>query len=191
MCGPSRPSSGSLIAVIFPSSSPSSSASSSASSTPSSPSSSTSSSLSSNDSSSSTSNASYNLFFRNTTHPDLDQRSQTEWNTSSSTTTKALFRISDPLTRRSFQESAAVHVRIEKYGDLTAENTSPPLHYFRLPMKMQEGDGEFEVALPERLELGVSERGIVGRCVRVGVGMDGIGTGTGIVDMGRGVVGYD
>lgn len=78
-----------------------------------------------------------------------------------------------------------------KYGDLTAENTSPPLHYFRLPMKMQEGDGEFEVALPERLELGVSERGIVGRCVRVGVGMDGIGTGTGIVDMGRGVVGYD
>lgn len=84
-----------------------------------------------------------------------------------------------------------MHVRIEKYGDLTAENTSPPLHYFRLPMKMQEGDGEFEVALPERLELGVSERGIVGRCVRVGVGMDGIGTGTGIVDMGRGVVGYD
>ncbi|RDK43288.1 hypothetical protein M752DRAFT_326151 [Aspergillus phoenicis ATCC 13157] len=188
MCGPSRPSSGSLIAVIFPSSSPSS-ASSSASSTPSSPSSS-SSLLSSNDSSSSTSNTSYNLFFRNTTHPDSDQRSQT-WNTSTTTTTKALFRISDPLTRRSFQESAAVHVRIEKYGDLTAENNSPPLHYFRLPMKMQEGDGEFEVALPERLELGVSERGIVGRCVRVGIGMDGIGTGTGIVDMGRGVVGYD
>lgn len=63
-------------------------------------------------------------------------------------------------------------------------------------MKMQ-GDGgeelEFEVTLPERLELGVSERGIVGRCVRVGVGMDGggVGDGIGVVDMGRGVVGYD
>lgn len=49
---------------------------------------------------------------------------------------------------------------------------------------------EFEVTLPERLELGISERGIVGRCVRVGVS-DGIGTGIGVVDMGRGVVGYD
>lgn len=84
-----------------------------------------------------------------------------------------------------------------KYGDLTAENTtSPPLHYFRLPIKRQEGGdgggGEFEVTLPERLELGVSERGIVGRCVRVGVGMDSYdGIGDGIVDMGRGVVGYD
>lgn len=64
-------------------------------------------------------------------------------------------------------------------------------------MKMQ-GDGgeelEFEVTLPERLELGVSERGIVGRCVRVGVGLGGgggVGDGIGVVDMGRGVVGYD
>lgn len=75
------------------------------------------------------------------------------------------------------------------------ENTSPPLHYFRLPlMKMQGGGGEeFEVTLPETLELGVSERGIVGRCVRVGVGLDGggVGDGIGVVDMGRGVVGYD
>ncbi|RAK87496.1 hypothetical protein BO79DRAFT_269368 [Aspergillus costaricaensis CBS 115574] len=153
MCGPSRPSSGSLIAVIFPSSSSASSSSSPPSS---------SSSSSSNDSTSPTTNPSYYLFFKNTTHPASDTQTGKE----SRITTKALFRIPDPLTRRSFQESAAVYMRIEKYGDLTVENTSPPLHYFRLPMmKMQGGGGgeEFEVTLPERLELGVSGRGIVGR----------------------------
>lgn len=99
MCGPSRPSSGSLIAVIFPSSSSSSSASSTSS---------ISSSFSNDSTSSPTSNASYSLFFKNTTHADPDPDTQVLGNK-----TKALFRISDPLIRRSFQESAAVHVRIE------------------------------------------------------------------------------
>ncbi|PWY88650.1 hypothetical protein BO94DRAFT_464392 [Aspergillus sclerotioniger CBS 115572] len=144
MCGPSRPSSGNLIAVIFPYSSSSTSSASSLSSSSSS----------------------------------LDK-------------TKALFRIASPQTLTLFRGSKGVNVRIEYYGDLTAPITSPPLYDFRVPFPgiqtggKGEGNEEVEVILPERLELGVSERGIVGRLVRVSL------FGDGEVDMGRGIVGYN
>ena len=82
-----------------------------------------------------------------------------------------------------------------KYGDLTVPITSPPLYDFRVPFSgtRMGGNGhmeEVEVTLPERLELGVSDRGIVGRLVRVSLFGDGVGEDGG-VDMGRGIVGYD
>ncbi|PLB38577.1 uncharacterized protein BDW47DRAFT_125408 [Aspergillus candidus] len=73
-----------------------------------------------------------------------------------------------------------VNLRIEKHGDLTASAQHHPLHAFQLP----HGWDEREFELPERLDLGVSERGIVGR--RVTVTVDGV---DGWMDMG--VVGYD
>ncbi|PYH99426.1 hypothetical protein BO71DRAFT_369019 [Aspergillus ellipticus CBS 707.79] len=142
MCGPSRPSTGNLIAIIFPSPSPSSSCA----------------------------NTSYRLSFQDT---------------SPTNTTKATFRITDPNTLNAFRASQAVEVRIERYGDLTTQTSVPPLHHFRVPFSAP-GSGEIEVLFPERLELGISERGIVGRQVSVvlaGVDVD--------VCMGRGVVGFD
>ncbi|PYI00926.1 hypothetical protein BO78DRAFT_437112 [Aspergillus sclerotiicarbonarius CBS 121057] len=188
MCGPSRPSSGKLIAVIFP---PSSSSSSSFSSSASSASSSFSSSFSSSSSSEEyTGNTctSYSLSFQDpntTTSPNSNERK-----------TKALFRISSPKTLSLFRESKGVNVRIEKYGDLTAPITSPPLYDFKVPFSGNKVGGkkeevEVEVTLPERLELGVSERGIVGRLVRVSLFGDGDGNVDEGVDMGRGIVGYD
>ncbi|PYH45646.1 uncharacterized protein BP01DRAFT_391421 [Aspergillus saccharolyticus JOP 1030-1] len=143
MCGPSRPSTGNLIAIIFPSSSTSSS---------------------------------YSLTFSHDT--DLPHGP-----------TKATFRISDPKVREVFQTARAVDLRIEKYGDLTAPApATAPLHWFRVGMGggKQDQPEVIEVMLPERLELGVSGTGIVGREVRVSV--DGVDEK---VAMGRGVVGFD
>ncbi|PWY92003.1 hypothetical protein BO70DRAFT_326797 [Aspergillus heteromorphus CBS 117.55] len=152
MCGPSRSSTGNLIAIIFPSP-PSSSLSSSSP------------------------NTSYALSFEDTEHPNSK--------------TKATFRIPDMKTLAAFQASMAVEVRIERHGDLTSQSTLPPLYHFRIPApgttgkQKQTGSGceggEFEVFLPERLELGISERGIVGR--QVGVVLEGVDVD---VDMGRG-----
>ena len=79
-----------------------------------------------------------------------------------------------------------------KYGDLTSSPTytAPPLHAFRLhprpstqASKPGLGPGpEWECELPERLDLGISEKGIVGRQVTVVAGGG---------DMGLGVVGFD
>ncbi|RAL16648.1 uncharacterized protein BO97DRAFT_72067 [Aspergillus homomorphus CBS 101889] len=149
MCGPSRPSTGSLIAIIFPS--------------PDKP---------------STSNTSYSLSFSHNT-PEGP--------------TKATFRITDPKTRDIFRAARGVDLRIEKYGDLTAHNGEPPLHWFRIPLseaqsmaRTRQECEEIELRLPERLELGVSGTGIVGREVRISV--EGVDER---VEMGRGVVGFD
>ncbi|RAH80934.1 hypothetical protein BO86DRAFT_410483 [Aspergillus japonicus CBS 114.51] len=172
MCGPSRPSTGNLIAIIFPSLSGSSSSSSS---------------------------SSYSLTFSHDPRtPDGP--------------TRAIFRFPDPKVREIFSAARGVDLRIEKYGDLTASvaggGCEPPLYWFRVgldggslsPLSLRErererereleleqgGQQQIEVVLPERLELGVSGTGIVGREVRVAVeGVDAL------VEMGRGVVGFD
>ena len=78
---------------------------------------------------------------------------------------------------------SAIDLRIEKYGDLTSSPTltSAPLHVFRLRPQPGTSKMEMECELPERLDLGISETGIVGR--QVTVVADG--------RMGMGVVGYD
>ncbi|RAK76773.1 uncharacterized protein BO72DRAFT_486392 [Aspergillus fijiensis CBS 313.89] len=148
MCGPTRPSTGNLIAIIFPSPEKSSS---------------------------------YSLTFSHDTRtPDGP--------------TRAIFRFPDPKVRDIFAAARGVDLRIEKYGDLTASTgggVEPPLHWFRVGFggiqSLQEQQQQvIEVVLPERLELGVSGTGIVGREVRVAV--DGVDA---MVEMGRGVVGFD
>ncbi|OJK04416.1 hypothetical protein ASPACDRAFT_108925, partial [Aspergillus aculeatus ATCC 16872] len=156
MCGPTRPSTGNLIAIIFPSPEKSSSSSS------------------------------YSLTFSHDTRtPDGP--------------TRAIFRFRDPRVRDIFAAARGVDLRIEKYGDLTAStggNCEPPLHWFRVGLggiqssqeqqqQQQQQQQVIEVVLPERLELGVSGTGIVGREVRVAV--DGVDA---MVEMGRGVVGF-
>lgn len=59
-----------------------------------------------------------------------------------------------------------------------------PLHQFRL-QPGGKGNDEMEFELPERLDLGVSETGIVGRQVTVLV------EGQSSVGVGMGIVGYD
>ncbi|OGM49988.1 hypothetical protein ABOM_001387 [Aspergillus bombycis] len=95
--------------------------------------------------------------------------------------TKAVFRIEDAGTFDVFRGCRGIDLRIERYGDLTSARMSPPLHQFRLqPCGKDRAEMEFE--LPERLDLGVSETGIVGRQVTVMVeGQSSVGVGTGIV----------
>ncbi|KAF5862279.1 hypothetical protein ETB97_011892 [Aspergillus alliaceus] len=100
--------------------------------------------------------------------------------------TKAVFRIEDADTFDVFRGCRGIDLRIERHGDLTSALRSPPLHQFRLrPCGKSRGEMEFE--LPERLDLGVSETGIVGRQVTVLVeGSSSVGNG-----IGTGIVGYD
>ncbi|PYI32641.1 hypothetical protein BP00DRAFT_456191 [Aspergillus indologenus CBS 114.80] len=159
MCGPPRPSTGNLIAILFPSPAKSSSTSSS-----------------------------YSLTFSHDPRtPDGP--------------TRAIFRFPDPKVREIFSAARGVDLRIEKYGDLTASvaggGCEAPLYWFRVSLsslslrgreleQQQQQQQQIEVVLPERLELGVSGTGIVGREVRVAVeGVDAL------VEMGRGVVGFD
>ncbi|KNG87574.1 hypothetical protein ANOM_004055 [Aspergillus nomiae NRRL 13137] len=95
--------------------------------------------------------------------------------------TKAVFRIEDASTFDVFRGCRGIDLRIERYGDLTSAHMTPPLHQFRLqPCGKDRAEMEFE--LPERLDLGVSETGIVGRQVTVMVeGQSSVGVGTGIV----------
>ncbi|KAL3472020.1 hypothetical protein BJX99DRAFT_262739 [Aspergillus californicus] len=82
-----------------------------------------------------------------------------------------------------------------RHGDLTiSPNTThalgkiQPLHTFQLrPSLSSASSSEMEFDLPERLDLGVSERGIVGR--QVTVVARGI-TGE-VLQAGRGIVGFD
>ncbi|GFF23443.1 probable mannosyl-oligosaccharide alpha-1,2-mannosidase 1B [Aspergillus udagawae] len=101
--------------------------------------------------------------------------------------TRAIFRLEDPSTRDAFGKCESIDLRIERYGDLTSALTAPPLHRFRLRPKSVQKGTEMEFELPERLDLGVSERGIVGRQVTVVAE----GGSSEVLGMGMGIVGYD
>ncbi|KAF7619587.1 hypothetical protein F9C07_2716 [Aspergillus flavus] len=98
--------------------------------------------------------------------------------------TKAVFRIEDASTFDVFRGCRGIDLRIERYGDLTSARMIEPLHQFRL-QPGGKGNDEMEFELPERLDLGVSETGIVGRQVTVLV------EGQSSVGVGMGIVGYD
>ncbi|KAE8316352.1 hypothetical protein BDV41DRAFT_528805 [Aspergillus transmontanensis] len=98
--------------------------------------------------------------------------------------TKAVFRIEDASTFDVFRGCRGIDLRIERYGDLSSARMSEPLHRFRL-QPCGKGNDEMEFELPERLDLGVSETGIVGRQVTVLV------EGQSSVGVGMGIVGYD
>lgn len=74
-----------------------------------------------------------------------------------------------------------------KYGDLSAASQNiVPLHSFRLDLaqspatKSGHSQAEMEFELTERLDLGVSEMGVIGRQVSVS-DADGLVLGVGIV----------
>ncbi|KAL6238999.1 hypothetical protein BDW75DRAFT_236945 [Aspergillus navahoensis] len=112
--------------------------------------------------------------------------------------TKAVFQIKDSSTINAFRSCQAIDLRIERHGDLTLSSSiHMPLHQFQLrpsvsfPAEQELGasrnENEFEFNLPERLDLNVSERGIIGRQVTV-VARGGNGE---VLRMGRGIVGFD
>ncbi|KAJ5961313.1 uncharacterized protein N7479_008463 [Penicillium vulpinum] len=155
MCGKTnRPTYGGTIAVLFPRGTDQSStiSHSSLSSPPES--------VSSFASSSSTASmSSYSLFFRDTD--------------ATTSKTKAILRKKDTETYHVLGMSRNVDIRIEKYGDLST-TTQPisPLYQFHLNSERDKNSNttnlaEIEFELPERLDLGVSEKGIIGRQVTV------------------------
>jgi hypothetical protein len=77
-----------------------------------------------------------------------------------------------------------------KYGDLSmTTSASPPLHRFRLDVaqdmahQSSGSQAQLEFRLPQRLDLGVSEKGVVGRQITV--------RQEGGAVLGVGVVGYN
>jgi len=63
-------------------------------------------------------------------------------------------------------------IQYRKYGDISnSSQSSAPLHEFKLNMKHDKVSSknatEMEFELPEKLELGVSEKGVIGRQVTV------------------------
>ncbi|KAJ5407216.1 hypothetical protein N7465_008500 [Penicillium sp. CMV-2018d] len=171
MCGDTnRPTFGGTIAVLFPRGTHQSSNTSDASL------SSSPASVSSFASSSSTgSMSSYSLFFRDTD--------------ATTPKTTAIFRTEDAETYHALRGCRNVDMRIEKYGDLsTTSQSTSPLHHFRLNMAQDKNyktanPMEIEFELPERLDLGVSEKGVIGRQVTV--------REQGGEILGIGVVGYN
>ncbi|KAL4994306.1 hypothetical protein BDV10DRAFT_189178 [Aspergillus recurvatus] len=108
--------------------------------------------------------------------------------------TKAVLQIKDPSTINAFRSCQAIDLRIERHGDLTlSSSTHSPLHQFQLRPSLssaagkEPGKNEIEFSLPERLDLDVSEQGIVGRQVTV-VARGGDGE---VLRMGRGIIGFD
>ncbi|KAJ9492039.1 hypothetical protein VN97_g1176 [Penicillium thymicola] len=171
MCGETnRPTFGGTIAVLFPRGTHQSSNTSDASlsSSPASASSFVS-------SSSTGSMSSYSLFFQDTD--------------ATTPKTKAIFRTEDSETYHVLRGCRNVDMRIEKYGDLsTMSQSTSPLHQFRLDMEQEKNSKtvnpmEIEFVLPERLDLGVSEKGVIGRQVTV--------REQGGEILGIGVVGYN
>ncbi|KAJ6120894.1 hypothetical protein N7523_005174 [Penicillium sp. IBT 18751x] len=168
MCGESnRPTFGGTIAVLFPRDTRLPSNSSSLSSSPDS--------IVSSASSTSTL-SSYSLFFRDAETKDHN--------------TKAILQIDDEETFETLRGCGQVNMRIEKYGDLTTSlPNSPPLHQFQLDLSRNHGlkpghrQTEMEFELPERLDLGVSEKGVVGRQVTM--------REAGGAVLGVGIVGYN
>jgi hypothetical protein len=73
-----------------------------------------------------------------------------------------------------------------KYGDISNSSQYPPLHEFILNMK-EKGSVEdataMEFELPEKLDLGVSDKGVIGRQVTVREEGGSI--------LGIGIVGYN
>lgn len=90
-------------------------------------------------------------------------------------------------TSRWTDKMLILHIR--KYGDLSITSQSiSPLHQFRLNMEQENSPQtanpmEIEFELPERLDLGVSEKGVIGRQVTV--------REQGGEILGIGVVGYN
>ncbi|KAJ5204747.1 uncharacterized protein N7498_005626 [Penicillium cinerascens] len=168
MCGDTnRPTFGGTIAVLFPRENRLLSNSGSLSSSPDSVVSST---------SSASTLSSYSLFFRNAETTDRK--------------TKGIFQTDSEETFDSLRGCGHVDMRIEKYGDLsTSTPNTPPLHQFQIDlsrsqsMKPGHRQTEMEFELPERLDLGVSEKGVVGRQVTM---RDPAGTVLGV-----GIVGYN
>ncbi|KAL3444755.1 hypothetical protein BJX65DRAFT_282846 [Aspergillus insuetus] len=161
MCGIPRPSTGHRIAIMFPPRHPNSSTAHPAT-------------------------ANYALFFRES---DSD-----------STQTTAVIRSKDTSMIDIFRACRGIDLQIERHGDLTLAPTtllaekSQPLHQFQLlphfssPSKSSAlSSSELEFSLPERLDLGISERGIVGRQVTVFAR----GQAGEVIPMGNGIVGYD
>ncbi|KAJ5082717.1 hypothetical protein N7532_011760 [Penicillium argentinense] len=167
MCGDTnRPTFGGTIAVLFPQDNRLS-AERSLSSSPESV-------ISQSTSSSTSSLSSYSLFFRDTS----DRK------------TKAVFRIEDLETYQALNSCDSLDIRIEKYGDLSTSSSSiAPLHQFLLDLsqnkhlKPDHQPTEMEFDLPEQLDLGVSEKGVVGRQVTVRESQGSI--------LGIGIVGYN
>ncbi|KAJ5184458.1 hypothetical protein N7491_007677 [Penicillium cf. griseofulvum] len=176
MCGETnRPTFGGTIAVLFPRETRRSSSVSDASlsSSPESVSSFASSSSSSSSPSSTASMSSYSLFFR--------EKGATH-------NTTAIFRTEDAETYYALRGCRNVNMRIEKYGDLSTTSQPSPLHQFNLNMEQGKSSKtanmtEIEFELPERLDLGVSEKGVIGRQVTVREQGGSI--------LGIGVVGYN
>ncbi|KAL4798999.1 hypothetical protein BDV19DRAFT_385676 [Aspergillus venezuelensis] len=171
MCGPSRPATGHRIAIMFLS--PSTSRSASPSSLSSSPASSP-----ELEAASPTKEA-YSLSFQ-----EAEQ---------DSAGTKAVFRAKDANNTGNgpFGEWRGIEMRIERHGDLTLTNTGmKPLHQFQLHPSSSSSKrfrDEMEFSLPDRLDLNVSEKGIVGRQVTV-VARGERGE---VLQMGNGIVGFD
>lgn len=119
--------------------------------------------------------SSYSLFFRDTD--------------ATTPKTKAIFRTEDAGTYHALRGCRNVDMRIEKYGDLsTTSQSTSPLHQFHLNMEQDKNyrttnPMEIEFELPERLDLGVSEKGVIGRQVTV--------REQGGEILGIGVVGYN
>ncbi|KGO74301.1 hypothetical protein PITC_069580 [Penicillium italicum] len=119
--------------------------------------------------------SSYSLFFRNTDE--------------TTPKTRAIFRTEDKETYQALRGCQNVDMRIEKYGDLSTTTQSiSPLYQFRLNMGQDKNHKtanpmEIEFELPERLDLGVSDMGVIGRQVTVREQGGSI--------LGIGVVGYN
>ncbi|KAL2847921.1 hypothetical protein BJX68DRAFT_239060 [Aspergillus pseudodeflectus] len=162
MCGIPRPSTGHRIAIMFPPRHPSSSTAHPAT-------------------------ANYSLFFRESDSDSMQ--------------TTAVFRSKDTSMIDIFRACRGIDLRIERHGDLTLTPStllspkSQPLHQFQLQPHFSTSQSksaalsssELEFSLPERLDLGVSERGIVGRQVTVFA----TGQAGEVIPMGNGIVGYD
>ncbi|KAH8698939.1 hypothetical protein BGW36DRAFT_426621 [Talaromyces proteolyticus] len=106
-------------------------------------------------------------------------------NSDGSNHTQATFDASDEATLKTLQNHPFLSLQIEKSGDLSTPLPSEPLHSFKLNAA-QQTSMEFE--LPSKLDLGVSNLGIVGRLVTVLSA--GSSNGMGHV-LGRGVVGWN
>ncbi|KAL3468178.1 hypothetical protein BJX64DRAFT_85553 [Aspergillus heterothallicus] len=121
-------------------------------------------------------NANYALFFRESESDTMG--------------TKAVFRSKDVSTIDVFRACRGIDLRIERHGDLTLSAPTQPLYQFQLqPHSISKSalSSELEFSLPEHLDLGVSEKGIVGRQVTVFA----TGPAGEVIPMGNGIVGYD
>ncbi|KAL1998118.1 hypothetical protein VTN02DRAFT_6824 [Thermoascus thermophilus] len=88
--------------------------------------------------------------------------------------TRATLRFHDADTLAAFRNCRRVDLRIERHGDLTATTPAQPLHSFALDTGSSTA---MEFELPEKLDLDVSERGIIGRRITLRSRDTTLGTG--------------